>query len=300
MKVSVIVPTYNGANKLGGILNALKKQTYKDFELVVAIDGSTDNSMEVVQGFQDSFNPLKIIQQKNKGRAAIRNFGASQAMGSLLIFFDDDMRPKENCLEQHILHHAKLPGTLMTGEQIDDIDLAITPFQKYKCFLSNKWAEPLRQIEDKALPLEKLHLSAANFSIPKFIFQKLGGFDEQLKDNEDLDLATRAYHKGYDVYYRHSAFAWHDDFHSCKSFIKRQAEYIFYHNYVRINKTEVYSNVPRFSKEPAKLSFFKKLFYSFWGLGWWVTLVDKGLLGWLPQKLQFRMYDWIVYAQLQR
>ena len=87
MKVSVIVPTYNGANKLGGILNALKKQTYKDFELVVAIDGSTDNSMEVVQGFQDSFNPLKIIQQKNKGRAAIRNFGGQPGNGIFVDFF---------------------------------------------------------------------------------------------------------------------------------------------------------------------------------------------------------------------
>ena len=300
MKVSVIVPTYNGAHKLPVILNALKKQTYKGFELVVAIDGSTDNSLEVVQSFQGSFNPLTVLQQKNKGRAAIRNYGASHTKGSLLIFFDDDMRPKEDCLEQHILHHAKLPGTLMAGEQIDDISLAITPFQKYKCYLSNKWAEPLRQIEDKALPLEKMHLSAANFSIPKSIFQELGGFDERLKDNEDLDLATRAFQKGYNVYYRHSAFSWHNDFHSCKSFIKRQSEYIIYHNYVRQNKKDVYANVRRFSREPVKPSFLKKIFCSFWGLNWWVTLVDKGLLRGVPQKLQFRIYDWIIYGQLQK
>ena len=188
----------------------------------------------------------------------------------------------------------------MSGAQIDDPVKATTPFQKYKCYLSNKWAEPLLQMEGHPLPLEKMHLTAANFSIPKSIFQELGGFDERLKDNEDLDLATRAFQKGYHIYYRHSAFAWHDDFHSCKSFIKRQSEYIVYHNYVRLNKKEVYADVPRFSGEPVKPSFFKRIFYSFWGLNWWVTLVDKGLLRGVPQKLQFRIYDWIIYGQLQK
>jgi GT2 family glycosyltransferase len=184
----------------------------------------------------------------------------------------------------------------MSGAQIDDLKKAASPFQKYKSFLSNQWAEPLLAYEGKPLSLEKMHLTAANFSIPKNIFQQLGGFDEGLKDNEDLDLAIRAFHKGFNIFYCHSAFAWHDDFPSCRSFIKRQREYRIYHDYVSQYKKEVFGNISRFSKE--KLSFWKKMFYAFWKFNCWVVLTDKGFFGWVPKKIQYKIYGWIVHAQL--
>ena len=155
------------------------------------------------------------------------------------------------------------------------------------------------EYEGKPLPLEKMHLTAANFSISKPIFLELGGFDESLKDNEDLDLAIRAYRKGYDIYYRHVAFAWHDDFPTCESFIKRQAEYITYHNYVAEHKKDIYSDISRFSKKPKQFSFFRRKFYWFWQASFWISLTDRRMLSFLPEKLQFKLYDWIVYSHLQ-
>jgi glycosyltransferase involved in cell wall biosynthesis len=296
MKISVIIPTYNGANKLPNILKALEKQSFKEFEVLVVVDGSTDNTVAFLRSYKNEFLHFEFFVQKNKGRASVRNKGAEKAKGDLLIFFDDDMMPVSNCIQEHIQHHQTHEASLLSGAQIDDIKKATTPFQKYKCHLSNIWAQPLLQLEDRPLPLERLHLTAANFSIPKNIFLQLGGFDETLKDNEDLDLALRAYQKGFSVYYRHSAFAWHDDFPSCKSFIKRQKEYRVYHEYSRENKKEVFGGISRFSKE--KHPFWKKMFYSFWKFNWWVTLADKGFLGWIPKKIQYKIYDWIVFAQL--
>jgi glycosyltransferase involved in cell wall biosynthesis len=296
MKVSVIIPTYNGAKKLPNILKALEKQSFKEFEGLVFVDGSTDDTIAFLKTYSSEFLHLQFFVQENRGRASVRNSGAEKATGELLIFFDDDMSPLPNCVQEHVTHHQTHTATLMSGAQIDDPKKAITPFQKYKCYLSNKWAGPLLQFKDKPLPLERLHLTAANFSIPKNIFHRLEGFDETLKDNEDLDLALRAYQKGFPVYYRHSAFAWHDDFPSCKSFIKRQKEYRVYHEYSRENKKEVFGGISRFSKE--KYPFWKKMFYSFWKFNWWVTLTDKGFLGWIPKKIQYKIYGWIVFGQL--
>jgi len=298
MKVSVITPTYNGVNKLPAIFKALEAQSFNGFDVLVVIDGSTDNTLDVLHELKTELN-FKIIEQENRGRASVRNKGAETATGDLLIFFDDDMLPETNCIEEHIAHHKIYEQSLMSGAQIDDIKKAVAPFQKYKCYLSEKWAEPLRKYEGSPLPLTHLHLTAANFSIPKKLFEQLGGFDEKLKDNEDLDLAIRAHQLGYPVYYRHSAFAWHRDYPTCKSFIKRQREYKVYHNYAKLNNKEAYKNLPRFSEKESQHSFFKKIFYSFWKGGIWVSLTDKGFFNWLPKTWQYNIYNWIVYANVE-
>ena len=69
MKVSVIVPTYNGAHKLPAIIKALKDQTWPPCEVLVAVDGSTDDTVQVLQQLKPSLPSLKIIEQENKWEA---------------------------------------------------------------------------------------------------------------------------------------------------------------------------------------------------------------------------------------
>ena len=75
MFVSVIIPTYNGAHKLPALLDALQKQTYNEFELIVAIDGSTDNTDEVLKTYTPFFKsvvkcnrPCLIFLSNSKSR----------------------------------------------------------------------------------------------------------------------------------------------------------------------------------------------------------------------------------------
>src|SRR6185369_7237614 len=96
MKASVIIPTYNGAKKIAVTLDALCKQTAEDFETIVVIDGSTDNTLEVAQQFSSKLQELRIIQRPNGGRAVARNTGAAEAKTGVLIFFDDDVEVPEN------------------------------------------------------------------------------------------------------------------------------------------------------------------------------------------------------------
>jgi cellulose synthase/poly-beta-1,6-N-acetylglucosamine synthase-like glycosyltransferase len=84
---SVIIPTYNRAELLLEALESVFAQDFKNFEVIVVDDGSSDNTARVVAGFG---NRLKFLKQPNLGPGAARNLGASQATGDYLAFLDSD------------------------------------------------------------------------------------------------------------------------------------------------------------------------------------------------------------------
>jgi glycosyltransferase involved in cell wall biosynthesis len=97
--ISIIIPTFNGASRIGNCLNALLKQTAgRDVEILVVNDGSIDNTAEVVAGYSG----VRLIAQRNAGPAAARNRGALEARGTLLLFTDDDCVPMPDWLDAMI------------------------------------------------------------------------------------------------------------------------------------------------------------------------------------------------------
>jgi GT2 family glycosyltransferase len=94
--VSIIVPTFNGASRIGNCLDALQLQTAgRNAEIIVVNDGSTDNTIGAVQGYSG----VRLITQENAGPAAARNRGALEALGSIILFTDDDCLPMNDWLE---------------------------------------------------------------------------------------------------------------------------------------------------------------------------------------------------------
>ncbi len=93
--ISVIIPSYNHADQLPKTLNALLEQDYKDVEIIVVNDGSTDNTDEVIKPF---LNRITYIKQENGGAPRARNNGFSHSAGDYLMFCDADLQ-----LEPHAL-----------------------------------------------------------------------------------------------------------------------------------------------------------------------------------------------------
>ena len=94
--ISIIIPTFNGACRIGGCIAALLPQAARrNAEILVINDGSTDNTVGVAQGYSG----VRVIDQANAGPAAARNRGASEASGAILIFTDDDCVPVPDWLD---------------------------------------------------------------------------------------------------------------------------------------------------------------------------------------------------------
>ena len=99
MSVSIIIPTFNGASRIGNCLDALLKQGEKaDMQILVVNDGSTDKTVDVVA----RYSGVRLINQVNAGPAAARNRGANEANGSIILFTDDDCVPTSDWLSSMI------------------------------------------------------------------------------------------------------------------------------------------------------------------------------------------------------
>lgn len=90
VKVSIIVPVYNVAKYLSTCLNSCINQTLYDIEIVCVNDGSTDNSLEILEAFAAKDHRVKIVTQPNGGLAAARNTGIKNACGEIIMFLDSD------------------------------------------------------------------------------------------------------------------------------------------------------------------------------------------------------------------
>ncbi len=85
---SIILPTFNRADFLDKAISSVMNQTIHDFELIIVDDGSTDNTKEIVDKWGDK--RIKYLYKVNEERGIARNFGAAQALGKYLNFFDSD------------------------------------------------------------------------------------------------------------------------------------------------------------------------------------------------------------------
>ena len=91
MKVSIILPVYNGESTLTQTLDSLAAQTYTDFELIACIDGTYDKSSEIIKSYSDQFNSLKIIQNaKNRGLGPTMNRLVYNTSGEYIAIAEQD------------------------------------------------------------------------------------------------------------------------------------------------------------------------------------------------------------------
>ncbi|MFC0559243.1 bifunctional glycosyltransferase/CDP-glycerol:glycerophosphate glycerophosphotransferase [Halalkalibacter alkalisediminis] len=115
-KVSVIIPVYNKEEYLERCLESLLNQTYTNFEAIIINDSSSDDSEEMIEKFANRNSKLNVYNfEENKGAAAARNFGVSQATGDFLYFLDADDHIAPYTLEvfvNHIGEHPLLVGPI--------------------------------------------------------------------------------------------------------------------------------------------------------------------------------------------
>jgi glycosyltransferase, group 2 family len=90
MLISVIIPVYNVEEYLHYAIESLEKQTYKNFEIILVNDGSTDNSGELCDEYSEKYSNVRVFHKENGGLSDARNFGVQKAKGEFITFLDPD------------------------------------------------------------------------------------------------------------------------------------------------------------------------------------------------------------------
>ena len=117
--VSIIIPVYNEERYLDYCLSSLFEQSYNNIEIIIVDDGSTDKSLAIVKKYD-----VRIIKQNHQGPGAARNYGAMNAKGEILCFFDADIRYDKKHIEKliHPIIYENVVGTFQQEERVANTD----------------------------------------------------------------------------------------------------------------------------------------------------------------------------------
>ena len=178
--VSVIIPTYNRGWILKEAIDSVLAQDFKDYELIVVDDGSSDNTSEVLDTYGQN---IIVLGQANKGVSAARNRGIAEAGGQLVAFLDSDDLWLPRKLSRQVDFFNLNPDAVIN--QTEEIwirnDVRVNP--------KNRHRKPSGMIFERSLGLCLVSPSAV--MIRKTLLDVVGLFDENLPACEDYDLWLR-------------------------------------------------------------------------------------------------------------
>lgn len=122
VKVSIIVPVYNTGKYLSECLDSIINQSLKDIEIICVNDGSTDNSLEILEEYSEKDSRIKVFTIEHEGLSNARNFGLKQANGEYIGFVDSDDFINEHMFEKLYIscHHNNLDLAICKISLVDD------------------------------------------------------------------------------------------------------------------------------------------------------------------------------------
>ncbi|MGL4862911.1 MAG: glycosyltransferase family 2 protein [Cetobacterium sp.] len=135
-KVSIIIPVYNAEVYIEKCFSMLEKQKYKNLEIIVINDGSTDKSLEILEKISKIQNNVFIYTQENKGIGNARNLGIKKSNGEYLFFLDVDDRIDEECI-LNLIKETKNSDIVICEEVYDEYNLQKIKKWNIKTTISN-------------------------------------------------------------------------------------------------------------------------------------------------------------------
>lgn len=172
IRVSVILPVKNGQSHIAQALSSIERNCSLDDEILIVNDGSTDNTLAIIDSFAKSFN-LILINGLGLGPAHARNLALQRARGRYITFLDHDDEWPTGRLEGHL--------KILESNKMADIVMGLV-----QNFSDSSSQQPSNFRAD---PIFHVHLGASTFR--HAVFDKIGNFDESLKFSEDHDLFLR-------------------------------------------------------------------------------------------------------------
>lgn len=277
MKVSIIIPNYNGAEllekNLPFVFEAASAYRNGEVEVIIVDDASNDSSVEVLK----QFDVKVIINEKNLGFSSTVNRGVKEATGNIVVLLNTDVRPEKNFLDP-LLKHFSDPNVFAVGCLDKSIEGKKTVLRGRglgsfkRGFLVHRRGEVNKN--------DTLWVSGGSGAFKKDVWLKLGGFDPLYKPFywEDIDLSYRALKSGYKILFEPKSVVVHE--HEAGSIRKHYQNFkikiVSYRNqfiFVWKNITDPQLKILHFIWLPVHivLAFLRGDLYFLIGLFWAVT-----------------------------
>ena len=198
--ISIVIPVYNTEKCLGGCLNSIQNQTYKNFEVILVNDGSMDHSESICMDFVKVDTRFKYFTKVNGGASSARNFGLDNVTGDFITFIDADDWVDENHLEV-LLNNIKENNSDMAVSSIKKFDnvrnFEFRVYSKQEKYLLNY--NKLNREEFLVILPKLIHASNSyKIAVSKLFKKELVTdvrFDESIVYGEDLDFFFKLYNK---------------------------------------------------------------------------------------------------------
>lgn len=205
--VSIIIANFNGENYLTTCLNSVLKNSYKNYEIILIDDGSTDKSIDIISIYLKKNKQIRLLKNpKNLGAAASRNKAIKEARGGYIVFLDNDTEVTKDWL-------GKIIEPLEVDPKIGGVQSLLLDFNRrnliqtgggllipYTGWLAPfyQWSE-YKQMKDEIISRNIIAVSAS-LAVRKEIVNLISGFDEkEAVFTEDLDFCWRVWLSGYKI-----------------------------------------------------------------------------------------------------
>jgi glycosyltransferase involved in cell wall biosynthesis len=185
--ISVIMPTYNRENFVAEAIESILNQTFRDFELIVIDDGSTDRTVPIIQKYADIDDRIKIIQNEHKGVAAARNAGLQTAQYDWIALLDSDDVALPTRLERQMEAINSDAEVIVWGTGFYQIGKTGKVFNQVKIIGPMSKDEFFKKHNAGRL----LYMPTTTTIFRKDIAEKVNGYDTRFDTGSDIELFDR-------------------------------------------------------------------------------------------------------------